>query len=80
MDCMHKHCKDCGEPYGYSLFLWLSDTLWEKINCNKTDYFCSHCILDRLEKKCMFIYAIEGTGQHTIQEAGATIIMNQDQR
>ena len=71
-------CLDCGEGYGESLFLWLSDELWKSIGCEPHDFLCAHCTIDRLEKSRSYVYLVAGVGEHTINAANAKICMEQN--
>lgn len=73
-------CIDCGERRGDSLFLWLSDELWDKIGCARTDFLCAHCTINRLNGICMAAYVIAGEGEHTINEANMAISAKQGHR
>lgn len=75
---LNRKCLDCGESYGDSLFLWISDDLWEKIGCKREDFLCAHCIINRLEKISSYAYLIGGVGHHTIQTAHTKISMEQN--
>jgi hypothetical protein len=73
-----RYCKDCGEEYGNSLFLWLDDKLWEQIGCEPEDFLCAHCTIDRLEKFRSYAYLIGGVGTHSIRRGNVKIMMEQN--
>jgi hypothetical protein len=67
-------CLDCNEPYGDSLFLWISDSLWRSIGCEPSDFLCVKCMLDRIYKKGMTAgYLIMDPGNHDIDRAAMKI-------
>lgn len=72
-------CLDCGEPAGESLFLWVSDEIWEKIGCKPYDFLCAHCIIRRLENIHTAAYLVVGSGEHIITGAATRIIMHQNE-
>ena len=74
---MSRNCKDCGEPRGKSLWLWIDDKSWEKIGAKPDDFLCAHCIVNRLGGVMFAAYLVSGSGKHKIKAANAKIEMKQ---
>lgn len=70
-------CKDCGAEWGDTIFLWISDELWKKIECDPKDFLCAHCIVDRLQAVTFAAYLVGGPGEHKIEAANSKITMEQ---
>ena len=70
-----KHCLDCNGGYGDTIFLWVTDEIWNKIGCQPSDYLCSNCIIKRINKTFEMTYGhlVIGNGEHEIKRTGTKI-------
>ncbi len=68
-----RKCLDCKDNWGNTVFLWLTEDLWEKIGCKPDDYLCANCIMKRIKTHYSYGYFVVGDGKHVLNYVGKDI-------